>query len=71
MSSLTANFDELLERVRHGRDFMQASYEPMFGDNWFSGLATIRIPVFGIGFEVLSDMGLLSVPASCAGYFTW
>ena len=30
MSSLTANFNELLERVRHGRDFMQASYEPIY-----------------------------------------
>ena len=30
MSSLTASFDEVLERVRHGRDFMQASYEPIY-----------------------------------------
>ena len=30
MSSLTANFNELLERVRHGRDLMQASYEPIY-----------------------------------------
>ena len=33
MSSLTANFNELLERVRHGRDFMQASYEPIYYSN--------------------------------------
>jgi hypothetical protein len=30
MSSLTADFNELVERVRHGRDFMQASYEPIY-----------------------------------------
>ena len=30
MSSLTANFNELLERVRSGRDFAQASYEPIY-----------------------------------------
>lgn len=30
MSLLTANFNELLVRIRHGRDFMQASYEPIY-----------------------------------------
>lgn len=30
MSLLTTNFNELLERIRHGRDFSQASYEPIY-----------------------------------------
>jgi hypothetical protein len=30
MSSLKANFNELLERIRHGRDFAQASFEPIY-----------------------------------------
>ena len=30
MSSLKADFDELVERVRHGRDFAQASFEPIY-----------------------------------------
>lgn len=30
MSSLKANFDELLERIRHGRDLGHASYEPIY-----------------------------------------
>lgn len=30
MSSLKANFDELVERMRHGRDFAQASFEPIY-----------------------------------------
>lgn len=30
MPSLTADFNELVERVRHGRDFMQASFEPIY-----------------------------------------
>ena len=30
MSSLKADFNELLERVRHGREFAHASYDPIF-----------------------------------------
>jgi hypothetical protein len=30
MSSLKADFDELVERMRHGRDFAQASFEPIY-----------------------------------------
>ena len=30
MSSLKANFDELLERIRHGRDLTHVSYEPIY-----------------------------------------
>lgn len=30
MSSLKANFNELVERIRHGRDFAQASFEPIY-----------------------------------------
>ena len=30
VSSLKADFNELLERVRHGREFAHASYEPIF-----------------------------------------
>lgn len=30
MSSLKANFNELVERIRHGRDFAQASFEPVY-----------------------------------------
>jgi hypothetical protein len=30
MSSLKANFNELVERMRHGRDFAQASFEPIY-----------------------------------------
>lgn len=30
MSSLKDNFDELLERIRHGRDLGPASFEPIF-----------------------------------------
>ncbi|OQA78670.1 MAG: hypothetical protein BWY32_01863 [bacterium ADurb.Bin243] len=30
MSSLKADFDELLERIKHGRDFRQASFEPIY-----------------------------------------
>ena len=30
MSSLKADFNELLERIRHGRDLGHASYEPIY-----------------------------------------
>lgn len=30
MSSLKANFDELMERVRHGRDLRHASFDPIY-----------------------------------------
>lgn len=30
MSSLDANFDELMTRLRHGRDFTSASFEPIY-----------------------------------------
>ncbi len=30
MPSLKDNFDELVERIRHGRDFAQASFEPIY-----------------------------------------
>ena len=30
MSSLKRDFDELLERIRHGREFAHASFEPIF-----------------------------------------
>ena len=30
MSSLKDNFNELLTRIQHGRDFMQASFEPIY-----------------------------------------
>ncbi len=30
MPSLNANFDELMERVRHGREFANASFEPVY-----------------------------------------
>lgn len=30
MSSLKADFNELMERIRHGRDFAQASFEPIY-----------------------------------------
>lgn len=30
MASLNANFDELMERVRHGREFAHASFEPVY-----------------------------------------
>ncbi|HYN89407.1 MAG TPA: BREX protein BrxB domain-containing protein [Ardenticatenaceae bacterium] len=30
MASLEANFDELMERVRHGREFAHASFEPVY-----------------------------------------
>lgn len=30
MFSLKADFDELIERVRHGRDFAHASFEPIY-----------------------------------------
>jgi hypothetical protein len=30
MSSLNANFDELLARLKHGRDFTSASFEPVY-----------------------------------------
>lgn len=30
MSSLTDNFNELLERIRYGREFGQASFEPVY-----------------------------------------
>ena len=30
MSSLKANFEELLERIRHGRDLAHASFEPIY-----------------------------------------
>ena len=30
MQSLKANFDELLERIRHGRDLDHASFEPVY-----------------------------------------
>ena len=30
MSSLKTNFDELLERIRHGRELNYASFEPIY-----------------------------------------
>ena len=30
MSSLKADFNELVERIRHGRDFSQSSFEPIY-----------------------------------------
>jgi hypothetical protein len=30
VQSLKADFDELVERIRHGRDFAQASFEPVY-----------------------------------------
>lgn len=30
MSSLKADFNELLERIKHGREFLHASFEPIF-----------------------------------------
>jgi len=30
MSSLKGDFNELVERIRHGRDFAQASFEPIY-----------------------------------------
>jgi hypothetical protein len=30
VASLNANFDELMERVRHGREFAHASFEPVY-----------------------------------------
>ena len=30
MRSATANFEELMQRVQHGREFAHASFEPIF-----------------------------------------
>ena len=30
MSSLKADFDELRERIKHGREFVHASFEPIY-----------------------------------------